>query len=125
MKYSFMALLVYLLLAGGALGFYVEPRIIGGEDVDYESDEHVPHYVVTVFPDEFLCGGSYIGEGLIITAAHCLFYADEDGGGAIDKDDIKVQFSEYGQLNDEDAVVIDVVAVHIHEEYDDPQFNNA
>lgn len=108
-----------LLLAGMAIGFNLEPRIVGGNVVSYDNDTNAPRYMVAVLPGDFFCGGSYIGERMVVTAAHCTddFSAEE----------IEVAFSEDGRLVVGSIIFVEVEEVINHPSYNDtvtPFFDN-
>lgn len=113
-----------LLMAGFAAGFNLEPRIVDGSEVSYGTDPNAPRYMVAVLPDGYLCGGSYIGERMIVTAAHCT--------EGFEPAEVKVGFSEDGRLFNgsflaDGVTLIGVIAVHNHPDYDedaDPQFDH-
>ncbi|XP_060665947.1 trypsin-like [Drosophila nasuta] len=49
--------------------YYVDNRIIGGQDVTIEE---APWQIALLLNNEFICGGSIYSELFVITAAHCV-----------------------------------------------------
>ncbi len=80
-------------------------RILNGEDAD--PDDYP--WMVAIFPDDKLCGGSLIDSKWIVTAAHCI-----DG---VEKSDIKVLLGTHDLK--QGGKIVDVKRYIIHPDYYD------
>lgn len=107
-----------LITASAALGFYLQPRIINGEDADLGEFP----WQVAILEDanggfSQSCGGTLIAANWVLSAAHC-FDDDTDASsisvaaGIVDLDEMT--------LDD----IIEVERIINHEDYDDDTFDN-
>ncbi|MCH8553073.1 MAG: serine protease [Natronospirillum sp.] len=72
-----LLLMGWFLLAMTASAMILQPRIVGGED----ADEDYPWMALLQLSGDHnsgSCGGTHIGEGWVLTAAHCVFFEIED-----------------------------------------------
>ncbi|MBD1557841.1 trypsin-like serine protease [Vibrio sp. S9_S30] len=71
MKLSLIAVATSFLLPMTANAFEITPRIVNGIDAN---PADWPFYAQLIYPyrERTFCGGSYIGKGFILTAAHCV-----------------------------------------------------
>lgn len=101
----------------------IQPRIINGQPVQ-DADAYGFFVSLMLFYDEQwnpFCGGSYIGKGLVVTAAHCLDDA-EDGKvlGLVAGNQSQHMGYEYCRVNEEDRYVDCVlVPADEHGSYED------
>lgn len=86
-------IILSIFLSGSAAAFSLEPRIVGGDEVAGSSEEDAFSYTVGVFTDDAQCGGSYIGNRIVVTAAHCLEGAES----------VSVLFSRSGRILQDDS----------------------
>jgi len=83
---------------------------VGGEDA---ADGDWP-WMVTVYPGNFLCGGSLIDENTVLTAAHCLY----DDGIVMNASDITVVIGEYTRTGISSSSIRSISDVYVHSDYD-------
>ncbi|WP_051563737.1 trypsin-like serine protease [Enterovibrio calviensis] len=88
----------------------VSPRIVGGIDAN-PADWKFYTQIVNRNSNRSFCGASYIGNGFVLTAAHCV---DTDAPNHIA---VKIGGSRY---NGTDGTRLDVSQIHIH-----PNFNTS
>ncbi|XP_049540844.1 serine protease SP24D-like [Anopheles darlingi] len=66
--------LVFAAIIGPALSGPVSNRIVGGQLAD---DTQLPYQIALFYEGRFRCGGSIIGDRLVLTAAHCVVEENE------------------------------------------------
>lgn len=123
MAYGLRFVLLALILANSAAAFSVQPRIFGGDLVAGSGAKEVFGYTVGVFSSGGICGGSYIGNGMVLTAAHCIANASS----------VTVRFSETGRMfvtsgssifYSTDSEAIRASAWYVHGEYQNSSLYN-
>lgn len=71
MKLSMLAVATSLMLPMTASASDITPRIVNGNDAN-PADWPFFAQIVPSYSERSFCGGSYLGEGFVLTAAHCL-----------------------------------------------------
>lgn len=92
----------------------VTPRIVGGKPANAEEWKFYTQ-IVSSNSNRSFCGASYIGDGYVLTAAHCV---DSDSPSQID---VKIGGYRY---NGTDGVRADVSQIYIHPSYNKQNLSN-
>ncbi|MBU6335548.1 MAG: serine protease [Chloroflexi bacterium] len=95
-----------------------EPRIVGGVEA---APGEIP-WQVAVYPAGYLCGGSLVDAGYVITAAHCVV---NDAGAPISPSQITIVAGEYTRgASEGDEQTRSVSALYVHPSYEPDTYNN-
>ncbi|XP_034101562.2 trypsin alpha-like [Drosophila albomicans] len=84
--------------------YYVDNRIIGGQDVTIEE---APWQIALLLNNEFICGGSIYSELFVITAAHCV----------VEKPEQQFQIRAGSTNYNEEGSLISITKTLCHEDY--------
>lgn len=95
-------------LVGTGLSVPIWNRIVGGQ---YAEDTQIPYQIALFYNGDFRCGGSIIGDRLVLTAAHCVVSGDT----VLDAKRFAVHAGSAHLLSG--ASLFEVEAVHAHEWY--------
>lgn len=109
-----LLLLGTLLLTLPVLAYYLEPRIIGGEEA---VEGEVPWQVALFISDgetSRFCGGSIVSEDWVVSAAHCVTDGDEVITGAHEVISGVLKLSEAAAEH-----VVEVARIEVHPDYNE------
>lgn len=130
-KIPLICCVIMMLMALTANAMYLQPRIVGGEDA---SEGEYPWMALLQFSGDHqagACGGTHIGEGWLLTAAHCVYFEiqdEHDNWVAYTRDTTEITvtvgehyFPDVGTNPDRQ---FDVSEIHVHpDNYPDPARN--
>jgi secreted trypsin-like serine protease len=91
----------------------ITPKIVSGNTADYENDwPFIVSVQVAMNGGAYWCGGSYIGDGYVLTAAHC-FSAEDDMGGVYYGGSAETSvWYDSANFNDQKGLAVESYFVH-------------